>query len=104
MASLLNNLEGMEVGAVTYDQGYLTLQFSDGQSGITITSDFSLSGLSTIQDMTRLVVEKIIESESMIDVVFKGGASLRIDLREQAQHGPEVLTAHIPGYPQIVIN
>lgn len=105
MSSRLRVLEGCTVRNVRRDPGCLQLEFERGV-GLSIYNACSLSGVDegTVEELAGAVVEYVIETKTDARVVFVGGRSIEIDLRDAAFNGPEAMQLTVPGDPTVVWN
>jgi hypothetical protein len=86
--SLLYVLKGKQVRVVDTANGYLSIIFDDGESGLHVFNTYSTSAASA-QDMTGKVVRDIAKTEEHWRMVFQDGTYLKIGMRDCDYDGPE---------------
>ena len=86
--SLLYVVKGKRVRRVDTANGYLSIFFDDGESGLHIYNTYS-TGAGTVQHMTGKVVEDVFSTDDYWRLILADGTYLQIGMRACDYNGPE---------------
>lgn len=103
MNSKLNVLLNAVVLDTQVQVGCLHLFFSD-RSVLNIYNDFSLLNGHSLEQIKGQRILNIVEDKSEIVIYFSNDFSLRIDLNDNAYHGPEALQFDMANGDTIIWN
>jgi len=104
MKSPLSDLEGMTVTRVVEIHDYIQLHFGESV-GISIFNRLEVSPSSiSLWELVDKTIRSVVERDADIELAFRDGGGIKIDMRREAYRGPEALQLDRRGQPPVIWN